>query len=71
MSASLNIPVQPGRITVEEFERMDLPASCEWELIDGTVVSLTAPDLDHIDLQDRVAEVLKAQLRPNRVLPSP
>lgn len=63
MSATHSIPLLPGVITVEEFEAMDLPESCEWELIDGTVVSVTFPDVEHGNIQHRVYDLLKNQLR--------
>jgi len=59
VSALLHIPIEPGIITVEEFEAMDLPEFCEWELIDGTVVSVTSPELDHVDLQHQIAANLE------------
>src|SRR4029450_5034139 len=46
-------------MTVEEFEAMDLPDTCGWELIDGEVVSVTFPDLDHRDIQHTLLELLK------------
>ena len=55
-------------ITVDEFEAMDLPEFCEWELIDGTVVSVTSPDLDHIDLQDQIAVILKGMFGRSAVI---
>lgn len=60
MSAAFKIPLDPGLITVEEFEAMDLPDTCGWELIDGEVVSVTFPDLDHRDIQDHLVELLKS-----------
>lgn len=62
MSAVFNIPfLPPGSITVDEFEHMDLPESCEWELIDGTVVSVTFPDIEHGDIQANLYGLLREQ----------
>jgi Uma2 family endonuclease len=47
------------QITVEQFDEMVLPPSCEWELADGTVVSVTFPTRPHGDLQDCLATVFK------------
>ncbi len=55
-------------LTVEEFEAMDLPEFCEWGLVDGTVVSVTAPDLDHVDLQDQIAAKLKEVFHQSAVV---
>lgn len=49
-----------GLITIQDFEDMDLPDSCRWELIDGEVISVTFPDRDHVDIQARLRGILNA-----------
>jgi Uma2 family endonuclease len=68
VSTLLTLPIESGLITVDEFEAMDLPEFCEWELVDGTVVSVTSPDLDHIDLQDQIAVKLKQMFQRSAVI---
>lgn len=69
MSAALNIPFDnSGLLTVEDFEAMDLPDSCKWELIDGEVISVTFPDLDHIDIQHQLRALLESLLGRNAVV---
>jgi Uma2 family endonuclease len=60
VSAAPHIPFRdPDLIMVEDFEAMDLPDACKWELIDGEVVSVTFPDLEHVDIQHRLARFLE------------
>ena len=59
MSAA-NLLTEPGIITVGQFLEMELPDTCEWELLDGTVVSLTFPNFEHSLLQRRIYELLQA-----------
>jgi hypothetical protein len=58
MSVLFGNPLDSGAITVDEFEEMDLPKTCGWELIDGTVVSRPFPDLDHVDIQHTLRALL-------------
>jgi Uma2 family endonuclease len=51
-------------ITIEEFDKLDLPEDREWELRHGEVVEMSFPDLYHRDLQLRLA-VLLQQAFPN------
>src|SRR5690242_13099665 len=51
------------RITVEEFDRLDLPEDRDLELQDGEVVEATFPELMHRRLQSRLSKLLE-QLSP-------
>jgi Uma2 family endonuclease len=57
-----NFLAEPGIITVDQFLEMDLPDLCEWELLDGTVVSLTFPNFEHSLLERRVYQLLEAMM---------
>ena len=50
-------------ITVDQFEAMDLPDTCDWELHNGTVVSLTFPGFDHIRIQKRLYDIFQQSLQ--------
>ncbi|MBC7927660.1 MAG: Uma2 family endonuclease [Bryobacteraceae bacterium] len=65
--SSADLIAGPGVIEVGEFVDMDLPDSCEWELLNGTVVSLTFPDFRHSLLQRRIYELLATGLRNSSV----
>lgn len=45
-------------ITVEEFDRLDLPQDRNWELRDGEVVEVTFPAFVHRLIQDRLVALL-------------
>jgi Uma2 family endonuclease len=49
-----------GLVTVAEFERMRDPAGFRLELHHGEVVKLPPPKPNHVSVQDRIAEALRA-----------
>jgi Uma2 family endonuclease len=55
-------------VTVEQFEKLDLPGGLEWELHNGRVVSSTFPDWTHKTMQLRIAALLEAALAKAPVL---
>ncbi|HYP13816.1 MAG TPA: Uma2 family endonuclease, partial [Bryobacteraceae bacterium] len=46
-------------ITTGQFEEMELPRTCEWELHNGTVCSVTFPGYNHTLVQRRLARLLE------------
>jgi Uma2 family endonuclease len=59
VSSAANLLPEAGIITVDQFLEMDLPDTCEWELLDGTVVSLTFPNFEHSLLQRHIFELFQ------------
>lgn len=55
-------------LTIEEFERLDLPEDREWELHGGELVGVTLPALIHRRLQQRLVEILQSQFPDAEVL---
>ena len=49
-----------GLVTVAEFERMQDPPGFKLELHHGEVVKVPPPMPSHVDVQDRIAQVLRA-----------
>lgn len=52
--SAANLLIDPDVITVEQFLDMDLPDSCEWLLINGTVVSVTHARFPHSRIQSNI-----------------
>lgn len=55
-------------ITVEEFDNLDLPENCEWELQEGQVVGMTFPNIGHRRLQQRGVDVLRTLFPTHSVM---
>lgn len=51
-------PTSTRPITIEEFDKLDLPRSHNWELRNGEVVELSFPSWVHKLLQRRIARLL-------------
>lgn len=68
MSVAYNTPLDPALLSAEQFDAMDLPDSCKWELVEGVVGSVTFPDLDHVDIQDRIRTLLRTVLKDRAVV---
>lgn len=52
----------PHYITVAEFETMELDPEQEYELLDGEIIEVSVPGLDHFVAGERLVQVLKARL---------
>ena len=52
-----NILTRP--LTIEEFEKLDLPEDREWELHNGELVGVTFPALIHRRLQQRLVDIFR------------
>jgi Uma2 family endonuclease len=61
----MGMPSAPAvPITIEEFNKLDLPDNRQWELHNGEIVELSFPDLIHKELQQRIADLFR-QAFPN------
>jgi len=54
------VTVRP--VTIEEFDKLDLPADKEWELRNGEIVDMSLPSVIHRHLQDRICYLLRQAL---------
>src|ERR1700761_549753 len=46
-------------VTIEAFDKLNLPEDRQWELRNGEIVEMSFPDLFHRDLQLRLAFLLQ------------
>jgi len=63
------VPATTNLITIEEFDKLDLPHDRKWELHGGEVVELAFSSLTHHRLQLQLVEILKPLFPAAEVLP--
>jgi Uma2 family endonuclease len=56
-------------LTIEEFDKLDLPQDRNWELRNGELVEVTFPLIIHKDLQLRITDLCRAAFPNAHVLP--